>query len=176
MTTLRPDNPRNESNSSQNLLISKRTGANSPGHNGWKPWTLKAPALSCLFVTTLVLVAVIELLFQRSQKQGGGLALSESPGGIPPLVNLAYLYLPTIVAVLYSLAWNWVASDTKRIQPWLEMSKPGGALAEDSLLLDYPSMFFAWVPFRAASKRSVHVINPAPMDDHLTSTDTGRCF
>ncbi|KAK8111887.1 uncharacterized protein PG998_008344 [Apiospora kogelbergensis] len=153
MTTLRPDNPRSESNSSQNLLINKQTGTNSRDHNGWKPWTLKAPALSCLFITTLVLAAVVEFLYQKSQKQGGGLALSGSPGDIPPLVNLAYLYLPTIVAVLYSLAWNWVASDSKRIQPWLEMSKPEGALAEDSLLLDYPSTFFAWVPFRAASKR-----------------------
>ncbi|KAK7954548.1 hypothetical protein PG988_015242 [Apiospora saccharicola] len=33
------------------------------------------------------------------------------------------------------------------------MSKPGGAPAEDSLLLDYPSAFFAWVPFKAASRR-----------------------
>ncbi|KAK6849824.1 hypothetical protein PG995_013657 [Apiospora arundinis] len=58
-----------------------------------------------------------------------------------------------MVAVIYSLAWSWVASDTKRMQPWLEMSQPGGATAEDSLLLDYPSMFFAWVPIKAASKR-----------------------
>ncbi|KAK8058289.1 hypothetical protein PG994_008737 [Apiospora phragmitis] len=33
------------------------------------------------------------------------------------------------------------------------MSKSGGAPAEDTLLLDYPSTFFAWVPFKAASKR-----------------------
>lgn len=120
--------------------------------DGWKPWTLNPPALLCLFITTLVLAAVIEFLFQKSQKQGGGLALSESPGDLPPAVNLAYLYLPTMIAVVYSLAWNWVASDTKRMQPWVEMSKTGGAPPEDSLLLDYPSTFFAWVPFKAASK------------------------
>ncbi|KAK7967725.1 uncharacterized protein PG986_002002 [Apiospora aurea] len=161
MTTFRPENPRSESNSSQNLLLGIQPGTDIGVHHlhniklrdGWKPWTLKAPALSCLFIITLILAAVIEYLAQKSQKQGGGLALSESPENLPPLVNLAYLYLPTIVAVVYSLAWNWVASDTKRLQPWLEMSKDGGASAKDSLLLDYPFTFFAWVPFKAASKR-----------------------
>ncbi|KAK8856242.1 hypothetical protein PGQ11_012154 [Apiospora arundinis] len=153
MTTLRPDNPRSESNSSQNLLLDNRTGTNSGYCDGWKPWTLKTPALACLFLITLVLAAVVEFLYHKSQKQGGGLALSESPGDLPPLVNLAYLYLPTIIAVAYSLLWGWVASDTKRLQPWLEMSKPEGALAENSLLLDYPATFFAWVPFMAASRR-----------------------
>lgn len=159
MTTLRPDNPRSESNSSQDLLINKRTGTNRGDRNGWSPWTLKLPTLSFLFVTTLVLAAVVEFLYQKSQKQGGGLSLSASPEELPPLVNLAYRYLPTIIAVLYGLSWGWVASDTKRLQPWLEMSKSGGALAENSLLLDYPSTFFAWVPFMAASRRSVHQNN-----------------
>ncbi|KAK8135802.1 hypothetical protein PG984_003742 [Apiospora sp. TS-2023a] len=160
MPTFRPDNPRSESNSSQNLLLSRQPGIDNGGQqldstkerDGWKPWTLSPPALLCLFITTLALAAVIEILFQKSRQQGGGLALSESPSDLPPVVNVAYLYLPTMIAVVYSLAWNWVASDTKRMQPWIEMSKAGGALAEDSLLLDYPSTFFAWIPFKAASK------------------------
>ncbi|KAK7911333.1 hypothetical protein PG985_013814 [Apiospora marii] len=154
MTTFRPINTRSESDSSQAILLNKELGTNNgPLRNGWKPWTLKGPALLCLFITTLLLAAAIETLVQKSQRQGGGLALSESPDNLPSVVNLAYLYLPTIIAVVYSLAWSWVASDTKRLQPWWEMSKPGGASAKDSLLLDYPSTFFAWVPFRAASKR-----------------------
>ncbi|KAK8001470.1 hypothetical protein PG991_013692 [Apiospora marii] len=154
MTTFRPINTRSESDSSQTILLNNGQGtSNGKRHNGWKPWTLKSPALLCLFIITLLLAAVVEFLVQKSQRQGGGLALSESPDNLPSAVNLSYLYLPTIIAVLYSLAWNWVASDTKRLQPWLEMSKARGAPAEDSLLLDYPSTFFGWVPFKAASKR-----------------------
>lgn len=176
MPTIRPNNPRSESNSSQNLLLDKPPGKSYRcQHDGWKPWTLKTPALLFLLIITLLLAAVVEFLVQKSQKQGGGLALSVSPGDLPPLVNLAYLYLPTIIAVLYSLAWSWVASDTKRLQPWLEMSKPGGAPAEDSLLLDYPSAFFAWVPFKAASRRSVHYTRVVTINGILTVSDTGPC-
>ncbi|KAK8065368.1 hypothetical protein PG997_012115 [Apiospora hydei] len=154
MTTFRPINTRSESNSSHTILLGKGLGPNNgKQNNGWKPWTLRIPALLCLFIITLLLAGVVEFLVQKSQRQGGGLALSESPDNLPPAVNLAYLYLPTIIAVVYSLAWNWVASDTKRLQPWLEMSKPRGAPAENSLLLDYPSTFFGWVPFKAASRR-----------------------
>jgi hypothetical protein len=66
---------------------------------------------------------------------------------------IAYLYVPNIVAVLYSLIWSWVDLDVKRMQPWFELSKSEGATAENSLFLDYPYDFIATVPIKAARRR-----------------------
>lgn len=65
----------------------------------------------------------------------------------------SYLYGPTIVAVLYSLMWNWVDLDVKRMQPWFELSRPGGAKASKSLNLTYPTDFIPLVPGQAFKLR-----------------------
>ncbi|KAK1718589.1 uncharacterized protein CLUP02_07930 [Colletotrichum lupini] len=120
--------------------------------HGWKPLTLGAPALFSFAFASLLLAAIIEILAQQSQNQGG-LALSDSADDIPAFANFCYLFLPTIVAVIYSLLYSWIDLDVKRMQPWLEMSKPEGATAERSVFLDYPYDFVAFVPLRAAKRR-----------------------
>ncbi|KAH6884885.1 hypothetical protein B0T10DRAFT_577284 [Thelonectria olida] len=119
---------------------------------GWKPLSLSTPVLATWISLCLLLCAVIEILAQRSQAQGG-LALSSSQDDIPQYVMLSYLYLPTIIAISYSLIWTWIDLDVKRMQPWFQLSKPNGALAKDSAFLDYPSEFIAVVPFKAARRK-----------------------
>lgn len=113
---------------------------------------MKAPILITFAATSIVIIVLVEFLAQRSQKIGG-LALVDDADDIPPLANLAYLYLPTIIAVIYSLAWNWIDLDVKRMQPWTELSNKDGATGERSIFLDYPVEFIATVPFTAAKKR-----------------------
>lgn len=72
---------------------------------------------------------------------------------------LAYQYVPNILAVLYSLVWSWIDFDAKRMQPWFELSKPGGEIAKNSVFLDYQYDFVAWVPFKAAKRRSVLIMS-----------------
>jgi len=103
-------------------------------------------------IVSLGLAGALEGLAQRSQRNGG-LALSTSSDSIPGLAKFSYLFLPTIIAVVYSIWWTWVDLDVKRTQPWLELSRPDGATAENSLLLDYPYDFVAFVPLKAARKR-----------------------
>jgi hypothetical protein len=43
-------------------------------------------------------------------------------------------FLPTLVAVLYTLTWTPVAADVIRTEPWALMSRPIGSKAQDSLL------------------------------------------
>lgn len=109
---------------------------------------MRAPVLCAVIVISIVLAGVIEYLAQTSQKQGG-LALSPSEDEIPQTVNIAYLYLPTTVAVLYSLLWTWIDLDVRRMQPWLELSRSDGARGDQSLLLNYPFEFLAFVPLTA---------------------------
>ncbi|KAL1868294.1 hypothetical protein Daus18300_006018 [Diaporthe australafricana] len=113
---------------------------------------MRAPVLCAVAVISLCLAGVLEFLAQKSQKEGG-LALSSSMDEIPESVNIAYLYMPTTVAVLYSLLWTWIDLDVRRMQPWLELSRSHGASAEQSLLLNYPFEFLAFVPIKAWKQR-----------------------
>ncbi|KAJ4187236.1 hypothetical protein NW755_007329 [Fusarium falciforme] len=120
---------------------------------GWKPLSLSTPILLAVIALTLLLAAAVETIAQRSAAQGG-LALSPTLDDLPGYAKFSYLYVPTIIAVLYSIIWSWIDLDVKRMQPWFELSKPKGATAENSLFLDYQYDFVAFVPFKAA--RSKH--------------------
>ncbi|KAM0375036.1 hypothetical protein ACHAPK_003134 [Fusarium culmorum] len=119
---------------------------------GWKPLSLSTPILLAVIALTILLAVAIETLAQRSASQGG-LALSPSLKDMPEYARLSYLYVPTIIAVLYSMIWSWIDLDVKRMQPWFELSKRDGVTAEDSLFLDYQYDFVGLVPFKAAKHR-----------------------
>ncbi|UNI18791.1 hypothetical protein JDV02_005041 [Purpureocillium takamizusanense] len=119
---------------------------------GWKPFSMTTPVLLSLALLSLLVAAGIETLAQRSAARGG-LALAPTQDDIPAAAMFAYQYVPNVAAAVYSLVWNWVDLDVKRMQPWFELSRPDGARGEDSLLLDYPVEFLAFVPLKAAKKR-----------------------
>ncbi|OBR11889.1 Phosphoribosylaminoimidazole-succinocarboxamide synthase [Colletotrichum higginsianum IMI 349063] len=114
--------------------------------------TLSATVLFSFAFASFILAIIIEILAQQSEKKGG-FALSKSADDIPAFANFCFLFVPTIVAVIYSLLWSWIDLDVKRTQPWLEMSKPDGTTAERSVFLDYPYDFIAFVPLKAARRR-----------------------
>lgn len=116
----------------------------------WKPVTLRAPLLLSIIGFTMALIAVLEYLSQRSQRDGG---IAFAAGRFSPITSFAYLYLPTLVAVFYSMFWAWVDLDAKRLEPYFQMSKDGGVNAENSLFLHYPFDFVAWGPLRAFRRR-----------------------
>ena len=66
-----------------------------------------------------------------------------------------YRYLPQMVIVLYGIGWAAVDLDVKRLEPYFQLSKPGGASASDSILLHYEFNFLALVPITAAKRRFV---------------------
>lgn len=102
-------------------------------------------------LVSFAIIAVIEYLARESQKYGG-LLLSPTDEG-STRVTFCTQYAPTIVAVLYSLTFTWIDLDIRRIQPWLELSRPQGAPAGSTLLLDYPFEFLAFIPLRAWKKK-----------------------
>ncbi|RMJ19872.1 hypothetical protein CDV36_000499 [Fusarium kuroshium] len=119
---------------------------------GWKPLSLSTPILSAVIALTLLLAAAVETIAQRSAAQGG-LALSPTLDDLPGYAKFSYLYVPTIIAVLYSIIWSWIDLDVKRMQPWFELSKSDGTTGENSLFLDYQYDFVALVPFKAAKRK-----------------------
>lgn len=125
----------------------------------WKPIRLRLPVLSTILVFTLGLIALLEVLHHlstgKNNENGGGLAFAATADDLPLTAIAGYIYLPTVIAVIYSIIWSWVDLDVKRLEPWFQLSKPEGATAEDSVLLSYPFDFLAFVPVRAARRRYV---------------------
>jgi hypothetical protein len=48
-------------------------------------------------------------------------------------------YLPTLLAIMFSVVWKCIFARLKEMEPLYQMTKPGGAEAKNSLLLSYPS-------------------------------------
>ncbi|KAF1986545.1 hypothetical protein K402DRAFT_404272 [Aulographum hederae CBS 113979] len=114
----------------------------------WKPHSLRIPFLVGIIVISLGLLAALQVLLTRSQKDGG-LLFASRINDLPIGQTFAYLYLPTVIAVSYSFLWTWIDLDAKRLEPYYQLSKDGGAAGSQSLLLHYPVDFIASVPIKA---------------------------
>nr|OQO24199.1 hypothetical protein B0A51_08585 [Rachicladosporium sp. CCFEE 5018] len=118
----------------------------------WKPVTLRLPYLSSLVLITLALIAIIQWLLFRSRADQGILFASDI-NDLSLRTSFLYLYLPTLISVIYSFLWTWVDLDVKRLEPYFQLSKPDGATAENSILLHYPFDFLASVPLKAVRRK-----------------------
>jgi hypothetical protein len=88
----------------------------------------------------------------KSQKDGG-VIFAPNINDLPLRRSFVYLYLPTIIAVTFSIYIVWIDIDAKRIEPYRQLRRSEGALGKDSLLLHYPFDFLPFVPFVAFKKR-----------------------
>jgi hypothetical protein len=124
----------------------------------WKPIMLQYPALLNFIIISLSLIAILEVLYHFSKgDNGGGLAFGTTVNDLSTTASFSYLYLPTVLAVVYSLLWNWIDLDAKRLEPWFQLSGYNGATAANSLLLHYPFEFLAFVPIHALRRRYIRV-------------------
>ncbi|KAF2140309.1 uncharacterized protein K452DRAFT_299670 [Aplosporella prunicola CBS 121167] len=130
----------------------KKRGPISETSRTWSPVTLKAPLLCSVIIISGGLIVVIQLLLSSSQKNDG-IIFSRDINGLPLSKSFSYLYLPTIIAVLYSFLWSWIDLDAKRLEPYYQLSQECGASAEDSILLEYPYDFAGFVPIKAIKRR-----------------------
>jgi Protein of unknown function (DUF3433) len=102
-----------------------------------------------IMIFSVALIIGIELLHEKSRRHGG-LLFDPDINGLPARLTFQYLHLPTIIFVIYSLLWTWIDLDVRRIEPFYQLSKPGGAKGSESVLLNYPVDFIVEVPFKAA--------------------------
>ena len=135
------------------------TESSEEERNGWRPFTLRAPYLSCMTLFLVTLIAVLEYLSYRSARDGG-VTFAGEQGHYSLLQTFSFLYLPTIIAVSLSLAWSWVDLDAKRLEPYFQLSKSTGAFAERSVLLQYPNEYLPLIPLKALRSRYVCYTSP----------------
>lgn len=98
------------------------------------------------------IIILLGLLLWKT-RQNGGILFADNIDDLPTGYSFMYLYLPTLLAVMYSTLWSWIDLDVKRLEPFFQLSKSSGAAAADSLLLHYPVDFLAAVPIRAAKRK-----------------------
>jgi hypothetical protein len=141
-------------------LLITREELKARRQHAWKPISLRLPFLSFVLLVTSTLVVVLQWLLYESQTTGGVL-FAPSINDLPLSKTFGYLYAPTIIAVIYGLLWSWIDLDIKRMEPYYQLYSPSGALAENSLLLQYPFDFVAIVPFQAARRKHWSVLTAA---------------
>ncbi|KAI5837192.1 hypothetical protein DFP73DRAFT_589201 [Morchella snyderi] len=97
----------------------------------WHPMPLRPFFLLSFLVLVSIIIIAIQLLIPQ-----------------PILVAPSFLfdYIPTTIPIALSLVWAFSAHDYKRLEPFFQLSSPTGALAEDSLLLEYSYMFTFFIP------------------------------
>ena len=117
-------------------------------HQAWKPVTLKAPFLLSIMLASSALIVMLQYLL-ISSRRNNGIIFSANINELPLDRSFAYLYLPTVIAVIYSFLWSWVDLDAKRLEPFFQLSQDGGASAKESLLLQYQFDTIAFVPLKA---------------------------
>ena len=105
-----------------------------------------------LISKTLLVIGALEIISRRSQKNGA-LIFERQGSGFPRGQWFLCLHLPTIIVVIYNTIWSWVDLDTKRMEPFFQLSMEGGARGEDSILLHCPFDFLPYASFVALKRR-----------------------
>lgn len=113
----------------------------------WRPFSMRWPYLLFLIVLSAGLAGTQEVVYQMSLRQP--LLVFQSPSDIPPLRYFAFKFLPTIITVSYGVLWQITDFEVKRLEAFYQLSKEGGALAAESINVDYITHFSFFRPFRA---------------------------
>ncbi|KAK2044972.1 hypothetical protein LZ31DRAFT_553783 [Colletotrichum somersetense] len=117
----------------------------------WKPFPMRWPYLTGLITLSVALAIMVELLFQRSRTHP--LVRFRSPAEVPALEYFAVKFLPTILSVVYGVLWQVTDFEVKRLEAYYQLSKEGGALAAESLNVDYVTCLSWLRPIRAIKLR-----------------------
>lgn len=110
----------------------------------WKPFSMRWPYLSALIIISLALAAAQEYLYQK-----GALYSFHSPAELRTWDYFSFKYLPTLVAVSFGILWQITDFEVKRLEAFYQLSKEGGALAAESINVDYITFFNFLRPVRA---------------------------
>ncbi|CRK32079.1 hypothetical protein BN1708_018917, partial [Verticillium longisporum] len=117
----------------------------------WKPFSMRWPYLAALIVLSIGLAVMEELLYRQSHRNP--LLSFVSPSDLPAGQYFAFKFAPTLLSVLYGVLWQFVGIEVKRLEAFYQLSKEGGALAAESINVDYITSLNWWRPFQAIKLR-----------------------
>ncbi|KAI5786133.1 hypothetical protein FPQ18DRAFT_264345 [Pyronema domesticum] len=132
----------------------------SPGRviPNWKPIVLQTWYLIGFIILTIAMIAAVEYLYYVSDRhkirEGGGLFAYVIIDDLSVLQFAIWKYVPTVVGVLYGILWKVTDEELKRSEPYYQLSKGStGALAAESLNIEYHTVWSPMVPYAALKYR-----------------------
>ncbi|OAQ82924.1 spray [Purpureocillium lilacinum] len=113
----------------------------------WRPFAMRWPYLTLLILLSIALGAMQEILFRHYRDTA--ILKFKSPDDVKPGLYFAVKFAPTLSAVVYGVLWQFTDFEVRRLEAYYQLSKPGGALAAESINVDYVTSFNLFRPFRA---------------------------
>lgn len=113
----------------------------------WKPFSMTWPYLLALIIISSGLAASTEILLQKSLQKP--LFSFKSAEELSTWEYFMFKYLPTVCAVSFGVLWQITDFEVKRLEAYYQLSKEGGALAAESINVDYITFFNFLRPIRA---------------------------
>ncbi|POR39039.1 hypothetical protein TPAR_00760 [Tolypocladium paradoxum] len=113
----------------------------------WKPFSMRWPYLTMLVLLSMALAAMQEILYRRYSQDP--ILMFTSPEDVDPGFYFVVKFAPTLAAVVYGVLWQFVDFEVRRLEAYYQLSKEGGALAAESINVDYVTSFNFLRPFRA---------------------------
>ena len=123
-----------------------------PDIPNWKPWSMRSWYILSLTALALGLAGFQEYLLQlsfRKARDKSGILEFNAVADVSTWDFFAWKYLPTMITIIYAVLFSIMDFDIRRLEPFYQLSKPGGASATGSLNLDHLTMFQYFIPFKA---------------------------
>lgn len=116
----------------------------------WKPFSMRWPYLLSLILLSVALGVMQEVLFQMHKKDP--LVKFTSPDQVEQGLYFVIKFAPTLLAVIYGVLWQFIDFEVRRLEAFYQLSKEGGAVASESLNIDYVTSINVYRPFKALWK------------------------
>ncbi|KAI2624984.1 hypothetical protein GGR54DRAFT_544657 [Hypoxylon sp. NC1633] len=117
----------------------------------WKPFFMRWPYITSLITLSVGLAICQEVLYQRSAAEP--LIKFQRATDISPGYYFIFKFVPTIITVTYGVLWQNTDLEVKRLEAFYQLSKEGGALAAESVNVNYITMFNFTRPFLALQRK-----------------------
>ena len=98
---------------------------------------------------SLALVEVPLALFPHQSSENGRTSFTGSDSGH----YFLWQFVPILWTTLLSIMWDALDENVRKLQPFFLMARDQGASVQESLTLDYVTMFAYYTPFRAVLDR-----------------------
>jgi hypothetical protein len=116
----------------------------------WKPFSMRWPYLLSLILLSVALAVMQEVLFQMHRNDP--LVKFTSPDQVDQGLFFVIKFAPTLLAVVYGVLWQFIDFEVRRLEAFYQLSKEGGAVASESLNIDYVTSINVYRPFKALWK------------------------
>lgn len=138
--------------------ISNRPYHDADLRTAWVDWYCEGQQRStCVPESDIPGLSVSDMSFENISSSKTGILTFLQPNSLSAASSFAWLYFPTLIAVLYAIFWQVVDDEVKRIEPFHQASRPGGAKGDRTIFASYISIPPILAPLQALRWRQTAV-------------------